>query len=234
MLRSSGFTLSTYTKRLIKQHVGYFIALLFFIGLFILFIPLQVNQYLELRKQVKNTNNEISTMNIRRDAIQSYSAEDLNELVLVLNTLYPSIEDRFSIFTAVDNLQAVTGMEIETYSSPFSGRSVNEISIAVKGKSDMNTFRRFLQSHVFKSGRFMTLERVSFDVENSSVSFTAIFHSLNVDIGEKTITDFDPNVIERLRLIKAEVESAGFVQPVVPSSDAEIPTDYNTRENPFE
>lgn len=225
--------MSIYTKRLILKHLGYAIALIFFSILLISFIPLQIRNYVETRSQLKIAKDDIATLEKRRDVIEQYPTTELDDLSLTLNTLYPSVEDRFSIFTALENLQGVTGISVVSYSSPFAGRSLDEISIAVKARADMAAYRKLLRSHVFKSGRFMTLDKVTYDAKNNTLNFTAKFYSRNVELGSQVATQYAPDAITRLQVIKREVESAGLVRKN-PATDEIVPVDYSTKSNPFE
>jgi len=228
------FHISTYAQRLIRQHIGYFIALIFFGILLFTFIPVQIQQYVSLRRDLAETNESIRELDSRRSIITQYPVEELEDLVLTLNTLYPTNEDRFSIFTALENLQGVTGINIETYSSPFSGKSVFEISIGVKATASLDQYRRFLREHVFKSGRFMTISRVVYEADNQNLNFTAKFYSRHVDIGNQVATQYSPEAVERLQEIQREVESSGLVRKDPGTEDVEIPIDYSTKNNPFE
>ncbi len=234
MSRSKKRIISVYAQRLIKQHISYFIALAFFVFLLTTFIPYQVTDYVGIRSDLSKANEQINDFNARRSVIQKYPEGELNDLVITMNTLYPSEEDRFSIFTALDNLQAVTGIGIVTYSSPFSGRSFEEISIGVRAEADITTFRKFLRDYIFKSGRFMTIEKIVFDSDQESLNFTAKFHSKNVEIGDLVATKYSPDAIDRLHEIQAELESAGLIKRDLTNEEENIPVDYSTKSNPFE
>ena len=233
MSRSSKLHISTYAKRLIKQHIAYYIALIFFAVLIFTFIPFQIKQYIDVRKELAKTNDKITELDKRRSVITRYPVEELEDLVLTLNSLYPSVEDRFSIFTALDNLQGVTGLDIVTYSSPFAGKSPTDISIAVKSNASMTEFRRFLSDHIYKSGRFMTIEKIVFDTRSESLNFTGKFYSKNVDIENQLATQYSSDAISRLQGIQRELESAGLVRKTIREEDVTIPIDYSTKQNPF-
>ena len=226
--------ISTYAKRLVKQHMGYFIALIFFTVLLFTFIPYQLRQYLGLRQDLTITNDSIRDLDNRRGIITQYPSTELEDLVLTLNTLYPTTEDRFSIFTALENIQGVTGIQISTYSSPFAGKSVFEISMGVKANGNLQAFRQFLREHVYKSGRFMTIEKVVYESKSETLNFTAKFHSKHVDIGSQKATEYSPDAIVRLQEIQREVESSGLVRKDLSSDEVVVPTDYSTKNNPFE
>lgn len=225
--------ISTYAKRLMIRHIGYAIALVFFVILLVSFIPLQIHQYLDTRTQLKTAREDITKLDNRRAVIVQYPTERLDDLTITLNTLYPSVEDRFSIFTALENLQGVTGVGIVNYSSPFAGKTLDEISIGVKAKGDITAFRKLLRLHVFRSGRFMTLDKVTFDAKNDTINFTAKFYSKNVEIGSQIATQYSPDAIARLEVIQREVESSGLVRKGA-GEDTVVPTNYSTKENPFE
>lgn len=233
MLFTSSIHIGTYSKRLLFQHIGYLIALTFFILLAVIFIPLQIRDYQTVRAELQTLNTTIQELSNRRGVIQEYPQEKLDDLVSLLNTIYPSQEDKFSIFTALDALGSVTGMNIITYSSPFAGKSLHEVVISVRARASESAFRLFLRNHVFRSGRFMTIDKVIYDVESGTVDFTAKFHSSPVEIGSQTASQYSPEGISRLREIQKEVESVGFIRKTV-ESDEPISTDYSTKENPFE
>jgi hypothetical protein len=198
------------------------------------FLPLQIKQYVDMRRELSKTNEDIEALTTRQNVIQQYPQEQLEDLVITLNSLYPSVEDRFSIFTALDNIQAVSGVGVISYSSPFAGKTLNEITIAVKSRSDLTSFRRFLQVHVFRSGRFMTIDKIVFDNENGALNFTGKFYSKNVELGSQTATQYSPEAITRLQEIKREVEGSGLVRKDLSKEEEAIPTDYSTKSNPFE
>lgn len=225
--------ISPYAARLLKQHIGYIIALVFFVALFMTFIPLQIRQYIALRSQISTLNDEIRELSERRNAIQQYNTDELDELVFLLNSLYPAVEDRFSIYSALDNMQFAHGILITKSSSPFSGKSFNEITIVIDAIADFPTFREFMQNYPFYSGRFITLERVSYNVERQTMTVTTVFHSKKIEYGNKKLTTYDPTVLQRASQIKMEVEAAGLIRQNISDDNQEIPVDYTTKENPF-
>lgn len=233
MLFTSSIHIGTYSKRLLLQHLGYIIALGFFIILAVSFIPFQVRDYQAVRAELQTLNTTIQDLSKRRGVIQEYPQEKLDDLVVLLNTLYPSQEDKFSIFSAIDALSSVTGIQIITYSSPFAGKSLHEVVIAVRAHASEPAFRLFLRNHVFRSGRFMTIDKIIYDVESGTVDFTAKFHSSPVEIGSQTASQYAPEGIARLREIQKEVESAGYVRKTV-NTEEPVSTDYTTKANPFE
>jgi hypothetical protein len=230
---TSSIHIGTYSKRLLLQHTGYIIALIFFLILAVLFIPVQIRDYQTVKAELQTLNATIQDLSKRRGVIQEYPQEKLDDLVTVLNTIYPSQEDKFSIFSALDALASVSGMQIITYSSPFAGKSLHEVVIAVRARASEPAFRLFLRNHVFRSGRFMTIDKITYDVESGTVDFTAKFHSSPVEIGSQTASQYSPEGITRLREIQKEVESVGYIRKPVDQQES-ISTEYSTKDNPFE
>ena len=150
MSDSKKTTISPYTRRLLIQHSGYGIILAIFLGLLFTFIPWQISSYTKTRSQLVKIEKEVDLLSARLSAIEEYPSNDLEDLVLSLNSIYPSEEDRFSIFASLDNLKKITAINIDSYSSPFSGKAYEEVDISVKADADLATFRRFLKDHVYK------------------------------------------------------------------------------------
>ncbi|OGK38501.1 hypothetical protein A3B02_00790 [Candidatus Roizmanbacteria bacterium RIFCSPLOWO2_01_FULL_42_14] len=225
--------ISPYTLRLIKQHIAYAIACLLFIGLIITVIPYQMTSYMKSRSDLTQTNKEIGELSARANAIKSYPTQDLEDLVLSMNALYPSDEDKFSIFNALDNLQVITSIEIDSYASPFAGKTFREISIPVRAHANIETLRKFLGHHVFKSGRFMTISQVSFNQDKGLLSFTAHFHTRRIDVNTKKPVAISANLIKQAEDIQREIEASGFVRKDAPD-ESKAPLDYSTKQNPFQ
>lgn len=234
MLDSKKKTISPYTRRLLIQHSGYVLVLLIFIGLLVSFVPWQLKAYTKSRSQLRKMEKEVDSYKARLSAIEEYPADDLEDIVLSLNSVYPSEEDRFSIFASLDNLKKVTGMNIVSYSSPFSGKAFQEVSVVVKADADLSTFRRFLKDHVYKSGRFMTISKVSYSEEKKAINFTATFHSKKVNLKTKKPVEIKPEYIQRAIDIRTEVESSGLVKQNVSEDISPVPVDYSTKTNPFQ
>ena len=224
--------IDTYVKRRLIEHAGYFIALLFFISLAILFVPAQLKEYIGTRSDVVKVQTANKALRARLVAFQEYPTQDLEDIVVVLNTLYPSQEDRFSIFAALDNLEGTTGIDIQTYSSPFSGKAFRDVSITVKARGSLTSFRSFLRDYVFRSGRFMTISNVTYSEEKQGINFTATFHSKNIELETDKAVEIRPDLIERAVAIKKEVESSGIVKREA-APEENKPENYSTKPNPF-
>ena len=234
MSDSKKTTISPYTRRLLIQHSGYGIILAIFLGLLFTFIPWQISSYTKTRSQLVKIEKEVDLLSARLSAIEEYPSNDLEDLVLSLNSIYPSEEDRFSIFASLDNLKKITAINIDSYSSPFSGKAYEEVDISVKADADLATFRRFLKDHVYKSGRFMTISQLSFSDDKKTVSFTATFHSKKVNLNTKKPVEIKPDLIQRAMDIRFEVEASGLVKKNVSEDLSPAPVDYSTNPNPFE
>ena len=234
MLDSKKSSISPYTRRLLIQHSGYAVILVLFLALLFTFVPFQITSYSKTRSQLVKMEKEVDELSARLAAIEEYPSNDLEDLVLSLNSLYPSEEDRFSIFASLDNLKKITAINIHSYSSPFSGKAYEEVDVSVKAHADLPTFRRFLKDHVYKSGRFMTLSQISFSDEKKSLSFTATFHSKKVNLKSKKPVEIKPDLIQRAMDIRLEVESSGLVKKNVSEGASTSPVDYSTNPNPFE
>lgn len=234
MLDLSKNKISPYTRRLLIQHSGYGIVLVVFLFLLVSFVPWQVTSYAHARSELVKMNNEVDDLTARLSAIEEYPSDDLEDLVLSINSVYPSEEDRFSIFASLDNLKKVTAINITSYSSPFSGKAFREVSVAVKAEADLATFRKFLEDHVYKSGRFMTISKVTYSDEKKTLGFTAAFHSKKVDLNTKKPVEIKTDLIQRAIDIRREIESSGIVKQAVPQNASPSPVDYSTKENPFQ
>ncbi len=229
----SNLHISTYTKRLISQHIGYFVAVIFYAVLILVFIPMQFSDYSQARDEAVELNQRVEDLSKRRAVINSYPEDDLEELVLLLNTLYPSEEDKFSIFSALDTLQVVTGIQILTYSSPFAGKSLNEVIVVVRAQADEKSFRTFLASHVFRSGRFMTIDKIVYDAKGDILDFTAKFHSHPVNISDQVAQSYSSEGLKQLRIIQQDMSGSGYIRKQS-TQEVEPLLDYSTKDNPFE
>lgn len=234
MLDLSKSKISPYTRRLLIQHIGYAVVLVVFVILLVSFIPWQITSYTHARSELVKIESEVDLLSARLSAIEEYPSDDLEDLVLSINSVYPSEEDRFSIFASLDNLKKVTAINITSYSSPFSGKAFREVSIAVKADADLATFRRFLEDHVYKSGRFMTISKVSYSDDKKTLNFTAAFHSKKVDLNTKKPVEIKTDLIQRAIDIRREIESSGIVKQAAPEGLTPSPVDYSTKQNPFE
>src|SRR3990167_506243 len=233
-LKSKKILQSRYLYRIIMRHVLYIVALIIFISLALSYIPYQINQYAKLRRESGVLDEELVILEKRNDAISKYNAVDVDELIVFLNDLFPSIEDRFSIFSAVDNLEIVTETPIVSYSSPFEGKVEEGVKLSIQALADESRLPIFLRDYPYLSGRLITLERFNFDPVSDILDVTAAFHSKDIPVGATVIPEYNDALMKRIIAIKQQLEERNPSFRKTNVHEETIPVDYSPKQNPFE
>lgn len=223
---------------LFKANVVYFIAIMFFSFIGISFLPQQVADYIALRQKNNELATEVAKQENRLRLIETINVQDLNQLLLILNTLYPQNEDMFSMYPVIDNLQSITGMLFVKRSSPFQTGAQNQQVISVDAIGTTEQIQKLLQDYSYKGARLLTLESVSLKPSAANpllweVGFAVKFHAKEIEIGKKSLDAIDPMALTFARQALQYFNSKGATYTKVSIKDEDIPLNYSTKKNPF-
>lgn len=223
----------SYSMRIVRRHIVYIISFILFIIIGVFFIPTHIQEYVKLKNDVNILEKDVKQLEERNIAIRQYDGVDIEQLLLVLNTIFPNVEDRFSLFAAIDNLQVISHVNISGFTSPFSGSKGEDVVIVIEARVFDSQLRSIFEDYHFKSGRFMTIDKVSFNPITSSLVFSATFHSEDINIDEGSIVEYNPEnikqVTEMLNYLRSHNPS--FKRTVL--EPEEIPTNYKIKQDPF-
>lgn len=227
--------LQTYYARLLINNFIYIVAFVAFIVIAISFVPLQIRGYLDERGLVDIRRDEVDKLQIRLNAIDVFNDANIDNLLLVINTIYPSEEDRFSIFDVINNMERLTGISVAESTSPFEATTTEEgIEINVSGKGDLVAVRNLLNNYYYKYGRLMTLKSITYNPRSEVLNFTVLIHSREFTIGSNEIAVYNEGVLQGASDINDYFVSNRALFSNESADDAEVSTEYNPRQNPFQ
>ncbi|KXK10936.1 MAG: hypothetical protein UZ22_OP11002000568 [Microgenomates bacterium OLB23] len=159
--------------------------------------------------------------------------------MLILNTLYPQQEDKFSIVPVIDNLQSVTGMLFVKKSSPFSANAGPSSTISVEAIGTKEQIATLLQDYHYKAARLLTLESVVLKPSTSNpqlweVSFSVAFHAKEIVLGKESLQAINPSALTFARQALQYFNAKGATYTKVSIKEEDIPLNYSIKKNPFE
>ncbi len=223
---------------LIKNNLIYGVAILIFLFLGISFLPQQLIVYTDLKNKNNELDAEISKQEARLRLIESVNVTDLNQLLLILNTLYPQQEDQFSIYPVVDNLQAVTGMLFLKKTSPFAADSKAKVVMTIDAVGTLDQVKILLRDYPYKSARILSLENLllrpnKLNPQIWDISFTITFHTKEIAAGSETLTGINPMALAFARQAEQYFTSRGAKYTKISVKDEDIPLNYPIKLNPF-
>lgn len=214
------------------------IAIVFFLFIGISFIPKLLIEYGELRKKNSELDAEITKQENRIRLIESIDVKDINQLLLVLNTLYPQEQDQFSIYPVIDNLQVVSGMLFAKRSSAFVGDPKANVVISIDAVGSLDQIKTLLQDYPYKSARILSLESFTMTQMKTNpllwnVSFSVKFHAKEISAGKQAIDKINPLAIDFARQALQYFTSRGTNFANISIKDEDIPINYSVKKNPF-
>lgn len=219
-----------YTFHLVKRNLIYFVSFFIFILLAIFILPIQIRDFLLFKEKNHTLIGEVADLERKRIVISSFDTDEIERLLLTLNTLLPQKEDYFSIFPALDNLSQLTGVVITGFTLPFSQTQQTEklaLTVGIEGAPE--SLVNFLENYHYRGGRLVTVDQISYSPSASQLSLVLNFHAKETKVQE---VDAVPNIDKaRLNLIKRINQELGgiFTSP----TDEPINPDYSVRDNPF-
>jgi len=222
-------SLDLYTLRLVKDNILYFVFLTLFILVIVISTPLFVSGYVGKMKKKDVLKQEIFDLNTKKAVILSYKADQAEELITLLNTLIPSKEDYFSVFSALETISNKSGFRILGYKANLKNAKKGQFALLIEGEGSTNSFIQFLTSYAYSGGRLITIEKAEAKPANTKNSILLTFYS------------FDPQLSDTDKLftidktVAAEVSKAKQVIPRLNEQDAvtNVSGSIGVRPNPF-
>lgn len=224
--------------KIVRQNILYVVALILFLFLGLSFVPSQLLEYNNLKQREQELQEEIKKQETRLQIIESITINDLNQLLIVLNTLYPQKEDQFSIYPVINNLQSITGMLFIKKSSPFGGENQTQETISINAIATQDQIRTLLRDYPYKAARILTIDHLVINpVKNNlqlwEVAFTITFYAKELNVGKEVVTQIDPKAIAFAREAQSYFLSKGVQYTNISVKDEDIPLNYPIRQNPF-
>lgn len=221
--------MSKYTLRLIKENILYLVSALVFILLLALVLPGQIDDYQKSKETNQQLLEEISQLEKKKALVASFDSDEIDQLVKTLNTILPQSEDYFSIFYALDAFSQQTNFIITGVSISFDNNSPEELTVDVQTAGASEAFITFLENYIYKSGRLITMDSITYEPNVPSTSLSLHFYSKKIEASEvKQVPVIDKSRFELVRRMNADLNDL-----FTPLDISSSPTDYTTRENPF-
>lgn len=219
-----------YTLRLIRDHIVYFPSFAFFIILLTVFLPWQMREYFGIYEKIAVTNKEIIDLQKQVTIVYSFEPNEVDQLVLLLDKLLPKSEDYYSIFRSLNSLALKTGVNLRSYSIPFSPSSSEKTVVNVIGQGTPELITNFLNSYQYTSGRLITMDNIQFSPETSELSFTLNFYSKNIpDSIAAVAPKVDKKLVDLIEKINLKLN-----QSALPEEPSNVENIYTPKSNPFE
>lgn len=221
--------MSKYTLRLIKENILYLVSALVFILLLALVLPGQIDDYQKSKETNQQLLEEISQLEKKKALVASFDSDEIEQLVKTLNTILPQSEDYFSIFYALDAFSQQTNFIITGVSISFDNNSPEELTVDVQTAGTSEAFITFLENYIYKSGRLITMDSITYEPNVPATSLSLHFYSKKIEASEvKQVPVIDKSRFELVRRMNLDLND------LFPPLDISSPsTDYTTRENPF-
>lgn len=225
---------NTFGLLMLRHHWPYITALVIFLALAVVFIPLQINSYLDLRVELDNLDQDITRLETEQKKIRSYDQVNLDDTLNVLESVFPNKPDRFSLFSNISILQDQHELIIQNFSSPFGDTSEELVGINVRSVASIQGFKGLISDYFYTTGKFTTLDRVFFDTETNDMNFTIYFHSKEINPNDGIVWSRDDELLAEVQEIKRTLQALGNL-PTTTSfgGDGDIEDDYSSKTNPF-
>lgn len=195
------------------------------------------NQSKLLNQQKNILKTEVEKLSKKRDLILFYESLknkdlDLDKLNKILFLLIPNSEDYFSIALALEKISNKTNFLITNFMLNPELSSPGQLSVAITGSGDRNSFLNFVKDYNFIGNRLITIDKLDFSESNLNQD-KRIFLNFYIDkksnkeniLYKLTMKDFE--IINKI-LSKTELNDAiNFDKENSPSLD------YETKANPF-
>lgn len=220
--------------RLLQKHIIYLCGLILFTFLIFSFIPFQLKKYVDAKKSVKRLDENLNQLTIKRSTIIQYSKRNIDQQLSIINTLLPNTEDKFSIFNAIDNLQFVYGMLIERYSSPYAASGDKFITISVLAQAEESQFQDFLKNYYYLSGRYISIDAITYVPGSRSLSFTATFYTYNPQWSPNMQLSFQRKIVDDSQKIEQSLSARNPFFKKVELNEQDVSVEYTPKTNPFQ
>ncbi|HLD26522.1 MAG TPA: hypothetical protein VJB63_01000 [Patescibacteria group bacterium] len=221
--------ISRYTFRLIKENYIYLISLFVFILLLSLVLPGQITDYQTSKKENQQLVEEIAQLEKKKVIIASFDSDEIDQLIKTLNTILPQTEDYFSIFYALDVFSQQTNFTITGLGISFDAHSSEELTVDVQTAGSSEAFITFLENYIYKSGRLITLDSITYEPSTPATSLSLHFYSKKIEASEvKKPPVIEKNRFELVRRIHADLNDL-----FPPFDDSAPSTEYTAKQNPF-
>jgi hypothetical protein len=222
-----------YTEFLLRQNITYILAailLLFATAGMIYYMNQQIS---DLNARIKKNRAEIAALTSKRTALRAVvgeSSENLDQDLVLMNSLIPDSEDYFSIINALETLSRETGFHIDSYVINLLASTSNRLSLSVTGVGDSDSFLTFLKKYQLSGGRLITAENIGLDPQAiGNIRLDLNFY--NKKVSGDTATD-SAGIVPTLSELNAIKSKVTFSLTDNEGADRQV-QEYPTKENPF-
>ena len=221
-------TLDLYTIRLIRDNALYLVLLVVFVLIIAIFIPFQIKYYLDQEAKIAVLQKEPRDLDDKNTILLSYKQSDVDELITELNTLIPSEEDFFSMFSALESLSKKSGFTISGYKANLKHSKKGQFTLTIEGSGSVDSYLRFLTAYPIAGGRLITIEKANAILDNAKNSLTLTFYSHKPSLKQSdALTKIDNLVLTEAR------KAAQLLPEEIDDTQQQIASSSAIRVNPF-
>lgn len=220
-----------YTMQLLRRNSIYILSGVIFLLLILFVLPLQIKTYIDIRNDNAGLVREIVNLERKKATILSFNAEEVDLLVSTLDTLLPSKEDYFTIFTVLDNISTQTEFRVVSFTLILSKTPGEVLTLKITTEGTPEAFVKFLENYQYKGGRLITMDELTYSPVSAQTSLTLVFHTKDVKpVISQEAPKIDPVRLERIRTVARELQESLTTSP---EEFVDTTSDYSTKDNPF-
>ncbi|KXK07229.1 MAG: hypothetical protein UZ21_OP11001001149 [Microgenomates bacterium OLB22] len=213
----------TSSLRALRQNGIYILCLSVFILIGIFGLPRAWGRYQEVRDKLTSERKTVQELESALAVQAQYEAYDPTRLLKAVDRMMPQKEDYFKLIQSMQQLAKANGVILVTHTSPFKSKTKDMTSVSVTMRGSRTEMERVLANFTFVSGRFITMESVTYKPRERLMTFDLQYHTAPRLGTGKTIGAPPVDLINEL----LSYESAGG------DIDVEVDAPVSTSSDPF-
>lgn len=163
--------------RVLRQNALYIVSLIVFILIGVLGLPIAWGRYQEIRDKAVSEKKIVQDLQTALAIQAQYEAFDPDRLLNVVDRMMPQKEDYFNLIQSMQQLARANGVILVAHTSPFKSKTKDVTSVTVTMRGSRAELERVLGNFSFVSGRFITVESVTYKPRERIMTFDIHYHT---------------------------------------------------------
>lgn len=226
-----------YTKKLINDHLSYFILS---VGLAFLFIFLIIYSLINnnlLKNNILNLKNEINNLKTNNLTVNYLiSKYEINELINFLDKFLPNSDNYFSLIQSFNDLKKNSQVNIDNFSIKMDHFKKNIIPLKITLNASESALLDFFKTYNFYSGRLITIDKIDINLNNPNNTIVVNFHNKNLkslNNGLSNSLSLDSDIIKKTKIILDTLKKKEIYTTTSEKEEEEITEEFEVNSNPF-
>ena len=156
------------------------------------YIPRSVGNTLKMRDTIKKERIEVDKLHNQKQIIAQYESYNLPNLTTFVQKLISDNDDTFSIHTTIDTMVADNNFIDTTKKIPNNEENIGVIPITLTTEASIDTLSKILENHLYRYGRFFTIQSVTYDFKNSKITLKMNFFSSGINKKLHNLSKLNP------------------------------------------